>query len=79
MKDKKIGGIRVCDCDRRFKPEIRRSRLENPFNYYVQCVNCGARSVDVLHRSGESHGAGQRAAVLMWNDRNLLVVDKEAS
>ena len=79
MNSKKIGGIRVCDCDRRFKPVMCRTQLDNPFYYYVQCVNCGARGANVLHRSGESHSKAQQAAALLWNDRNMVVVIQEAA
>lgn len=78
MDSKKIGGIRVCDCDARFKPMILRTRSENPFYYYVQCGNCGKRGAPVLHQSGDSHISGQRGAVQLWNDRNMMEVENAA-
>ena len=75
MGVKKIGGIRVCDCDHRFKPVICRTRLENPFYYYVQCGNCGKRGAPALHKSWDSHILGQREAISLWNDRKFMSGD----
>jgi hypothetical protein len=76
MSDKKICGIRVCDCDHRFKPEIAQTRSENPFYYYVRCRNCGATGAPVIHNSGDSHIRAKQAAIFLWNDRNTLVIEK---
>jgi len=60
---KKISGLNVCSCDRRYRPRLG----QKPNAYFFQCPNCGLRTPDVDRPPYASHVAAQRQAMDDWN------------
>jgi hypothetical protein len=64
-KEKFVSGIRVCDCDRRYKPQFRQT-VDG--QYSVCCPNCGTKGASVPYTKPAET---RQKAVDLWNSRKM--------